>query len=428
MKRLIKNGRVVDPQSGTDDTLDILLDGDRIARVEKKIPEKGAEVFDATGMVVAPGFIDMHVHLREPGFERKETIATGLAAALAGGFSGVCCMPNTRPVNDNASVTQYILDRARSCSPVRVYPIGAVTKGSKGEELAPYAEMREAGVRAVSDDGHPVASSAVMRRALEYAGSLGMLVIDHCEDLDLVGDGVMNEGPVSVRLGLHGIPAEAESIPARRDITLARLTGQRVHIAHVSTRLAVEAIRAAKKKRVPVTAEATPHHFSLTEVAVLGFDTNAKMNPPLREQDDVDAVIEGLADGTIDAIVTDHAPHAYEEKMVEFDRAPSGIIGLQTAVPLALDRLVRTDRISLKRMVDAFSSAPARLLGLEGKGRIQEGADADLTIFSLRKETCLAPGDIKSLSKNSPFLGMKLKGAVVAVIIAGEPYSAAKKG
>ena len=428
MKRLIKNGRVVDPQSGTDDTLDILLDGGRIARVEKRIPEKGAEVFDATGMVVAPGFIDMHVHLREPGFERKETIASGLAAALAGGFTAVCCMPNTNPVNDNASVTQYILDKARSCSPVRVYPIGAVTKGSKGEELAPYAEMREAGVRAVSDDGHPVASSAVMRRALEYAGSLGMLVIDHCEDLELVGDGVMNEGPVAVRLGLHGIPAEAESIPVRRDITLARLTGQRVHIAHVSTRLAVEAIRAAKKRRVPVTAEATPHHFSLTEEAVIGFDTNTKMNPPLRGQEDVDAVIEGLADGTLDAIVTDHAPHAYEEKMVEFDRAPNGIIGLQTAVPLALDRLVRTDRVSLKRMVDAFSSAPARLLGLEGKGRIQEGADADLTIFSLRKETCLAPGDIKSLSKNSPFLGVKLKGAVMAVIIAGELYPAAKKG
>ena len=424
MYLLIKNGRVVDPSSGTDETLDVLIKDGRVEAVDKKLEAKGAEVLDATGLIVAPGFIDMHVHLREPGYERKETIATGLAAALAGGFTGVCCMPNTDPVNDSASVTRFILDRARAVSPVRVYPIGAITKESKGEELAPYAELREAGVRALSDDGKPVVKASVMRRAMEYAGSLGLLVIDQCEDPDLAGEGSMHEGTVSVRLGLKGIPAEAEVIPIRRDISLARLTGQRVHIAHVSTRLGVEAIRAAKKKRLPVTAEATPHHFTLTDEAVLGFDTNAKMNPPLRGKDDVDAVIEGLADGTLDAIVTDHAPHAYEEKMVEFDRAPNGIIGLQTAVPLALDRLVKTDRISLKRMVDAFSCAPARLLGLTDKGKIAPGVEADLTLFSLRKETRLKAEDIKSLSKNTPFLGMKLKGAVVAVVIAGRVYPA----
>ena len=422
MKRLIKNGRVVDPASGTDETLDVLIEDGAIAAVDKKIPARGAEVFDATGLVVAPGFIDLHVHLREPGYERKETIATGLAAAMAGGFTGVCCMPNTDPVNDNGSVTRYILDRAEAASPLAVYPVGAITKGLKGEELAPYAELREAGVRAVSDDGHPVASAGVMRRALEYAGSLGLLVIEHSEEKDLAGDGVMHEGEVSVRLGLKGIPAEAESIPVRRDITLARLTGQRLHVAHVSTRLAVEAIRAAKKRRIPVTAEATPHHFTLTDEAVASFDTNTKMNPPLRTQDDVDAVIEALADGTIDAIATDHAPHTYEEKMVEFDRAPNGVIGLQTAVPLALDRLVRKDRISLKRMVDAFSCAPARLLGLDRKGRIQPGDDADLTLFSLRKETCIEAADILSLSRNSPFLGMRLKGAVAGVVIGGRFY------
>ncbi len=423
MKRLIKNGRVVDPASGTDETLDILVEDGAIKGVDKKVAARGAEVFDATGLVVAPGFIDMHVHLREPGFERKETIASGLAAALAGGFTGVCCMPNTDPVNDNGSVTRYILERARLAGPVAVYPIAAVTKGSMGEELAPYAELREAGVRAVSDDGNPVARASIMRRALEYAGSLGMLVIDHAEDKDLVGGGVMHEGAVSVRLGMKGIPSEAESIPVRRDIALAALTGRRLHVAHVSTRQAVEAVRSAKKRRLPVTAEATPHHFSLTDEAVAGYDTHTKMNPPLRSRDDVDAVIEGLADGTIDVIATDHAPHTYEEKLQEFDRAPNGIIGLQTAVPLALDRLVLTDRISLKRMVDAFSYSPARLLGLDAKGRIAEGMDADLTLFSLRKKTRLKDRDIRSLSRNTPFLDQSMRGAVTGVMIAGRLYT-----
>jgi dihydroorotase len=423
MKRLIKNGRVVDPPSGMDETLDLLIEDGRVAKIAKKIDLKSVDLFDATGLVVAPGFIDMHVHLREPGFERKETIASGLRAALAGGFTGVACMPNTDPVNDDAQVTRFILERARAASPVAVYPVAAITRGSRGEELAPYAELKAAGARALSDDGKPVTSPAVFRRALEYAGSLGLLVIDHCEEKDLAGEGVMNEGAVSVRLGLPGIPAEAELLPVLRDIELSRLTGQRVHIAHVSTKLAVEAIREAKKRRISVTCEATPHHFTLTDEAVASFDTSTKMNPPLRAKEDLDAVIAGLADGTVDCIATDHAPHAYEEKMVEYDKAPNGIIGLQTAVPLALDRLVRPDRISLKRMVDALSCAPARILGLEGKGRIAPGADADLTLFNPRKETCLKAKDILSLSKNSPFLGMKLKGAVVATVIGGEIYA-----
>ncbi len=422
MKLLIKNGRLVDPASGTDETLDLLIEDGKFAAIEKSITARGAEVFDATGLVVAPGFIDMHVHLREPGFERKETIASGLAAALAGGFTGVACMPNTDPVNDCGAVTRFILDRARASSPVAVYPIGSVTQGQKGEDLSPFAELKEAGAVAFSDDGLPVKSSKVMRRALEYAGSMGMAVIDHCEDLELAHGGSMNEGKASARLGLRGIPAEAEVIMIRRDLTLSRMTGQRVHIAHVSTKLGVEVIRVAKKRRVPVTAEATPHHFSLTEDEVASFDSNYKMNPPLRTKEDVEAVIEGLADGTLDAIVTDHAPHAYEEKLVEFDRAPNGIIGLQTAVPLAIDRLVLPDKISLKRMVDAFSCAPARILGLKDKGRVEAGLPADLTIFSLRKETLLAKQDIKSLSKNSPFLDKKLRGAVIAAVIAGAVY------
>ena len=428
MKLLIKNGRVVDPFSGTDETLDILVSNGRVLSINKKIAvSKDIEVFDATGMIVAPGFIDLHCHLREPGYERKETIESGLAAAMYGGFTGVCPMPNTDPVNDSAGVTSFMIEKAKKVSPVRIYPVGALSKEQKGEELANYAEMREAGVWAVSDDGRPVMNSQVMRKALEYAGSLGLLVIDHAEDINLVAGGSMNEGEVSARLGLRGIPAEAELVQIRRDTALSRLTGQRVHIAHVSTKYSVEAVRMARKKKIPVTAEATPHHFSLTEEMVETFDTNYKMNPPLRTADDVKAVIEGLSDGTIDCIATDHAPHAWEEKMVEFDRAPNGIIGLQTAVPLAIENLVLPDKISLKRMVDAFSTAPARIIGLEDKGRIEVGKEADLTIFSLKKETLLKKEDIKSLSKNSPFIGRKIKGAVMAVVIGGELHRLREK-
>jgi dihydroorotase len=428
MKLLIKNGRVIDPQNGIDETLDILVSNGKILSIDKKISvSKDVETFDASGLVVAPGFIDIHCHLREPGYERKETIESGLKAALYGGFTAVCCMANTNPVNDNAGITNFILEKAKKVSKVKVYPVGALSKGQKGEELANYAEMKEAGVWAVSDDGNPVMNTALMRHALEYAGSLGILVIDHAEDKYLSEGGCMNEGAVATRLGLRGIPSEAELIQIRRDTALSKLTNQRIHIAHVSSKYSVESIRVARKRKIMVTADITPHHFTLTEEEVKSFDTNYKMNPPLRTEEDIKALVEGLNDGTIDCIATDHAPHSYEEKMVEFDKAPNGIIGFQTAVPLAIEKLVLNDQISLKRMVDAFSSAPARIIGLENKGNLSVGSDADLTIFSLRKETLLKKEDIKSLSKNSPFIGKKIKGAVMAVVIDGNLFRLREK-
>ncbi|NMB99357.1 MAG: dihydroorotase [Thermoanaerobaculaceae bacterium] len=428
MKLLIKNGRVIDPQNGIDETLDILVSNGKILSVDKKISvSKDVETFDASGFIVAPGFIDLHCHLREPGYERKETIESGLNAALYGGFTAVCCMANTNPVNDNAGITNFILEKAKKVSKVKVYPVGALSKGQKGEELANYAEMKQAGVWAVSDDGNPVMNTALMRHSLEYAGSLGLLVIDHAEDKYLSEGGAMNEGETATRLGLRGIPSEAELIQVRRDTALSRLTGQRIHIAHVSSKYSVESIRVARKRKIMVTADVTPHHFTLTEEEVKSFDTNYKMNPPLRTEEDIKALVEGLNDGTIDCIATDHAPHAYEEKMVEFDKAPNGIIGFQTAVPLAIEKLVLNDQISLKRMVDAFSSAPARIIGLQNKGNLSVGSDADLTIFSLRKETLLKKEDIKSLSKNSPFIGRKIKGAVMAVVIDGNLFRLREK-
>ncbi|MFB3851026.1 MAG: dihydroorotase [Acidobacteriota bacterium] len=428
MKLLIKNGRVIDPQNGIDETLDILVSNGKILSVDKKISvSKDVETFDASGFIVAPGFIDLHCHLREPGYERKETIESGLNAALYGGFTAVCCMANTNPVNDNAGITNFILEKAKKVSKVKVYPVGALSKGQKGEELANYAEMKQAGVWAVSDDGNPVMNTALMRHSLEYAGSLGLLVIDHAEDKYLSEGGAMNEGETATRLGLREIPSEAELIQVRRDTALSRLTGQRIHIAHVSSKYSVESIRVARKRKIMVTADVTPHHFTLTEEEVKSFDTNYKMNPPLRTEEDIKALVEGLNDGTIDCIATDHAPHAYEEKMVEFDKAPNGIIGFQTAVPLAIEKLVLNDQISLKRMVDAFSSAPARIIGLQNKGNLSVGSDADLTIFSLRKETLLKKEDIKSLSKNSPFIGRKIKGAVMAVVIDGNLFRLREK-
>lgn len=428
MKLLIKNGRVIDPQNGIDETLDILISNGKILSINKKITvSKDIEVYDASGLIVAPGFIDLHCHLREPGYERKETIESGLNAALYGGFTGVCCMANTKPVNDNAGITNYIIEKAKKVSRVKVYPVGALSKGLNGEELANYSEMKQAGVWAVSDDGNPVMNTALMRHTLEYAGSLGLLVIDHPEDKYLSEGGCMNEGAVATRLGLRGIPSEAELIQVRRDTALSRLTNQRIHIAHVSSKYSVESIRVARKRKILVTADVTPHHFSLTEEEIEKFDTNYKMNPPLRTEEDIKALIDGLNDGTIDCIATDHAPHAYEEKMVEFDKAPNGIIGFQTAVPLAIEKLVLTDKISLKRMVDAFSSAPARIIGLKEKGHLSIGSDADLTIFSLRKETLLRKEDIKSLSKNSPFIGKKIKGAVIATVIDGTIFRLREK-
>jgi dihydroorotase len=426
MKRLLKGGRVVDPGRGLDGVFDVLIDGDRIVRVTSTLAP--AEAGDALvidvppGCVVCPGFIDMHVHLREPGQEHKETIATGTAAAAAGGFTAVACMPNTEPVNDTASVTQYIFERAADAGSVRVYPIGAVSRGSKGEQLAEIAELRGAGCVAVSDDGRPVASAALMRRALEYAGMLKMPVIDHCEDPSLKGDGVAHEGYTASVLGLRGIPSAAEEVMVARDVALAAATGGAVHIAHVSSRGSLRAIRDGRTRGVRVTCEVTPHHFTLTDewlAAPLSYDTNLKMNPPLREAADRDALVAGLADGTIDAIATDHAPHHYDEKAVEFDRAPFGVVGLETAVSLALDRLVHAGIIGLPRLVELFSLNPARILSVGG-GSLVEGGPADLTILAPELGVTVEAARFRSKSRNTPFDRWRLRGGVAATIVGGE--------
>ena len=356
-KRLLKGARLVDPANGRDGIFDVLIDDQRIARVGRDLPaDVDTKVVNIpSGLIMCPGLIDMHVHLREPGQEHKETVATGTAAAVAGGFTAVACMPNTNPVNDNAGVTQYVLKKAAEANLARVYPIGAVSRGQAGEQLADIAELRKAGCVAISDDGHPVATALLMRRALEYAGMFNMPVIEHCEEQTLKGEGVAHEGFHASALGLRGIPGQAESIMALRDISLAELTRGAVHIAHMSARQTLDAVRYGKARGVRVTCEVTPHHFVLTDellAAPIPYDTNAKMNPPLRETADRDAMLQGLADGTIDVIATDHAPHHYDEKQVEFDRAPFGIIGIETAVSLCLDRLVDRGVIGLARLVE----------------------------------------------------------------------------
>src|SRR5438874_5516564 len=368
---LLKGGRVVDPANGRDGDLDVLIDGDRIARIGRGLTaDGGMKVVEIpSGLVICPGLIDMHVHLREPGQEHKETVATGTAAAVAGGFTAVACMPNTSPVNDNAGVTAFILKKAAEANRARVYPIGAVSREQGGEQLADIAELRQAGCVAITDDGRPVATALLMRRALEYASMFHMPVIEHCEEQTLKGDGVAHEGFHAATLGLRGIPGEAESIMALRDISLAGLTGGRVHIAHMSARQTLDAVRYGKARGVHVTCEVTPHHFVLTDEmlrAPIPYDTNAKMNPPLREAADRDAMLQGLADGSIDVIATDHAPHHYDEKRVEFDRAPFGIIGLETAVSLCFDRLVHAGVISLARLVELLSVNPARVINVPG--------------------------------------------------------------
>lgn len=419
MKIILKGGHVVDPVRGINGPADVLIQGEYIARVGRNLPVGDAAPIEVPrGWVVVPGLIDMHVHLREPGQEHKETIATGMASAVAGGFTAVACMPNTDPVNDHAAVTELILRKAAAAALARVYPIGAVSRGSKGEQLADIAELRRAGCVAISDDGRPVATALLMRRALEYAGMFDMPVIDHCEDPSLKADGVAHEGYQASMLGLRGIPSAAEVIMVERDVTLAGDVGAPVHIAHMSARGSLRAVRAGKSRGVLVTCEVTPHHFVLTDDALAGYDTNVKMNPPLREAADRDAMIEGLADGSIDAIATDHAPHHYDEKLVEFDRAPFGIVGLETAVSLTLDRLVHTGRISLPRMVELLSVNPAKILGVRG-GTLADGSAADITLLVPDMQTTVHASRLRSRSKNTPFDGWTLRGGVGATFVGG---------
>lgn len=419
MKMLVKNGRVVDPASGIDETLDILIDKGKIVELKPQIKVEDVKTVDASRLVVAPGFIDMHVHLREPGQENKETIRTGSLAAARGGFTTICCMPNTVPPNDNSGVTEYILSEARKNAVVNVLPIAAISKGLKGEELADLADLAAAGAVAFSDDGKPVANSLLMRRALEYALPLKPFVIDHCEERSLSEDGHMHEGFCSHRFGIRGMPASAEEIMVARDVILAEQAGARVHIAHLSVKGAARCVREAKARKVRVTAEATPHHLVLTDAALETYDTNFKMNPPLRSEEDVEALLDAVRDGTIDVIATDHAPHAAEDKDQEFDLAPFGITGLETAVSVLLDRLVHKKIIPLGRLVELCASNPARILGLDGKGRIGPGADADLVLLNLGKEIVVEAGEFMSKSRNSPFIGWKLKGTPVMTIVGG---------
>ncbi len=423
MKRLLRGGRVVDPANGRDGAFDVLIEGDTIARVGRNLPvDKDTRVVEIpAGLIICPGLIDMHVHLREPGQEHKETVATGVAAAVAGGFTAVACMPNTTPVNDNAGVTEFILRQARAANLARVYPIGAVSRGQNGEHLADIAELRAAGCVAVTDDGRPVATALLMRRALEYTQMFDIPVIEHCEEQSLKGDGVAHEGAHASALGLRGIPGECESIMAQRDISLAELTGGRVHIAHMSARQTIDAVRYGKHRHVRVTCEVAPHHFILTDERLgspVPYDTNSKMNPPLRETADRDAMLKGLVDGTVDVIATDHAPHHYDEKHVEFDRAPFGITGLETAVSLCFDRLIHTGLITLARLIELLAVNPARIINVKG-GALTEGAPADISILAPDLAVTIDAKHMRSKSKNTPFDGWTLRGGVAATIVNG---------
>jgi dihydroorotase len=420
MSRLvIKNGRVVDPAQNLDQICDVAIEDGIICEVAVGIDATGAEVLDASGLVVAPGFIDMHVHLREPGFEHAETIESGAKSAAAGGFTSICCMPNTKPVNDSATVTSYIVDRARRFAPVNVYPIGAITKGSAGEELAAFASMKQAGIVAISDDGKPVMNARVVRRAMEFACALDLPLIEHCEDLHLSAGGDMHEGVESTRLGLRGIPRASEDVMVARDILLTELTGVRYHVAHISSSHAVEMVAFAKARGLRVTAEATPHHFVLADTDMLPYDGNYKMKPPLRGRGDVEAVTRGLMSGAIDAIATDHAPHAGDEKMQEFERCPFGIIGFETAIGLSLEQLYHPGHVSLSQLVKLFTVNPAGILSLQ-RGTLQTGAVADVTVFSLQREWIYDVHKSPSKSRNSPFQGRKFKGGPVATVVNGK--------
>jgi dihydroorotase len=417
---LIRNGRLLDPASKTDAAQDVLIDGERIAEISpagKITRAKDAEIFDAAGLIVAPGFIDMHVHLREPGQENSETIETGTLAAARGGFTAVCCMPNTKPVNDNAAITRFIVDRAKAFGHVRVWPIGAASVGSKGEAISDIAAMRDAGIVAVSDDGKPIASAKLARQILDYCRSLGLPVIEHAEDVSLAAGAAMREGLASTRLGLPGMPAAAESVCVARDVQVAELTGGRLHIAHLSAKASLDQVRYAKEKGLPVTCEVTPHHFTLIDEDVT-YDSRFKMNPPLSAREDREEIWRGLTDGSVDAIATDHAPHEPALKDVEFDKAPFGILGFDTALGLTLEQLVHTGKISLMRMVELFTTGPARVLGKERT--LAVGELADITIFSTDRPWTYNVGESASKSRNSPFDGRRFKGGPVATIVGGK--------
>ena len=420
MKLLIANGYVIDPAQQVNAGRNVLIDEGRVVGLldrSEPAPED-AHVLDATGLIVAPGFIDLHTHLREPGQEYKETIASGASAAVAGGWASICAMPNTDPINDNPAVTRFIIEQGQAANLANVFPIGAVTKGSGGKELAEMGEMKSAGIVAVSDDGRPVPSSGMMRRAMEYARGFDLTVVDHCQDQSLSAGGVMHEGRWSLILGLRGMPAAAEEVDVARDCVLAKLTRARVHIAHVSTRGALEAVRQAKNDGLQVTCEVTPHHWTLTDEAVAEYDTNTKMSPPLRSREHVDAVLAAMKDGTIDAIATDHAPHHADEKSLEFDQAPFGITGLETAVGLAFD-LVHNGLLDLERVVEMCSTNPARIFGLADRGSLKTNAHADVTILDPQLEWVFDVNRSKSKSRNTPFHGRSLHGAAVATIVGG---------
>jgi dihydroorotase len=418
-KLLIANGHVIDPASGLDAVADVLLDDGKVQEVAPGLDGAGSERLDATGCYVAPGFIDMHVHLREPGFEHAETIESGARAAAAGGFTSVCCMPNTKPVNDSATVTSYIVERARRYACVNVYPIGAITKGSEGEELAAILSMKAAGVVAISDDGRPVMNARVMRRAMETAAGLKLPLINHCEDLHLSAGGDMHEGTASARYGVRGIPAASEDVMVARDILLAELTGVRYHVAHLSTRHSAAMVAFAKSKGLPVSCEVTPHHFALSDAEVKPYDANYKMKPPIRSGADRNSMLDAVADGTVDALATDHAPHTGSEKMQEFERCPFGILGLETAIGLSFEHLVHPGRIGISRLVELYTTGPARVLGLD-RGTLRPGSAGDVTIFSSSVEWTYDVNQSCSRSRNTPFDGVSFRGGPVATVVGGK--------